>query len=85
MRTTLTIDPDVSEQINALKYSEPVGMKELINNLLRLGLIAFEAQKPGKKRSKESYTQAMSLGKSALNSLDDVSEVLALSEGDDFR
>ena len=80
MRTTLTIDRDVAESIKRLLERRGTTMKALINDALRLGLGQLERPGP----QKAFRTKAVSLKPRATN-VDDVAEVLALAEGDDFR
>jgi len=80
MRTTLTLDRDVAESVRRLLKRRETSLKALINDALRLGLSQLE--RPGPKRS--FRTKAVSLKPRASN-VDDVAEVLALAEGDDFR
>ena len=80
VRTTLTLDRDVAEAIKRLLKRRGTTMKALINDALRLGLTQLE--RPGPKKA--FRTRAVSLKPRASN-VDDVAEVLALAEGDDFR
>lgn len=80
MRTTLTLDRDVAESLKRLLKRRGMTMKALINDALRLGLSQIE--RPGPKKA--FRTKAVSLKPRASN-VDDIAEVLALAEGDDFR
>jgi hypothetical protein len=80
MRTTLTLDRDVAESLKRLLKGRGVTMKALINDALRVGLTEIERPQP----RKAFRTKAVSLKPRASN-IDDVAEVLALAEGDDFR
>lgn len=48
MRTTLTIDPDVNDQIKRAMAEEKLPLKRIINDALRAGLAARRKQKPAK-------------------------------------
>ena len=79
MRTTLTLDDDVSVMLKQLQDEQGLSFKEAVNVALRQGL--YQLEEP----LKSSYTQkSFDLGKSFVN-LDDIGEVLAVTEGDDYR
>ncbi|CAN5833343.1 hypothetical protein BH24DEI2_BH24DEI2_02770 [soil metagenome] len=79
MRTTLTLDDDVSVMLKKLQEAEGVGFKEAVNRALRQGL--YQLERPVQRTP---YTvTSLDLGKSFL-SLDDVGEVLAVAEGEDY-
>jgi hypothetical protein len=40
MRTTVTLDPDVAEQVKALAHRRNLSFKEALNNAIRAGLAA---------------------------------------------
>lgn len=80
MRTTLTLEPDVAEAIQSLRDQKGMTLKEAVNEALRLGLAQLARPKP----HRAFHTREVSLGPRASN-VDDVAEVLALAEGDDFR
>jgi hypothetical protein len=80
MRTTLTLEKDVAESLKRLLRRRGMTMKALINEALRLGLSQIE--RPGPKTA--FRTKVVSLKPRASN-VDDVAELLALAEGDDFR
>lgn len=78
MRTTLTLDPDIAAK--ARKASARLGkpFKEVINAALRTGLEEILAPK-----RKPYRTKARPLGLRAGLSYDNISELLAHSEGED--
>jgi hypothetical protein len=82
MRTTLTIDDDVAAALQRLRRSGDKNLKELINQALRRGLTELEA--PVKAR-RPFRTRSVSGGRCLIGSLDDVSEVLAIAEGESHR
>ncbi len=45
MRTTLTIDDELAKTIERLRQRQGVGLRQVINDLLRKGLLA-EAERP---------------------------------------
>ncbi len=82
MRTTVTFDPDVAAQIERLRANGERSFKQVVNDLLRLGLAQRDASMP---QRSGPYTRSVSLGKPLLPDIDDVSEVLAIIEGEDHR
>jgi len=82
MRTTLTIDEDVAIELERLRKARDVSYKELVNETLRLGLKQMKA--PGKPR-KPFRTRVVDLGEPRLKNLDNIAEVLAFAEGEDFK
>jgi predicted CopG family antitoxin len=82
MRTTLTIDDDVAAELERLRRAEEKSLKELINAALRRGLDQLNA--PPKKR-KPFRTRSVSIGRCLIGNLDDISEVLAVVEGEDHK
>jgi hypothetical protein len=82
MRTTLSIDDDVAALLERIRKSKDVSFKALINEALRQGL--KEINQPSKPT--ETYqTKSVSLGRCLVGTLDDISEAIALTEGEDFR
>ena len=82
MRTTLTLDDDVTALLERIGKSRKLSFKAVVNEALRQGL--KEMTTPPK-RSKPYKTKTVSLGRFLSGSLDDISEVLAVAEGEDFK
>ncbi|UFP93757.1 hypothetical protein [Gloeobacter morelensis] len=82
MRTTLSLDDDVSVQLVRLQKTTGKSFKQVVNDALRLGLQQMSA--PTLPRRPYS-TPTVDLGPSLIGSLDKVSEVLAIVEGEAFR
>ncbi len=81
MRTTLTLDDDVAARLQRLRA--PRGsQKQLINDLLRMGMDQLE-QQPAADQAPFS-TPTHRLG-ARVPSLDNVAEVLATAEAEDWR
>ncbi len=81
MRTTLTIDPDIA--VKAKKAVQMTGMpfKKLINQALRIGIDAvLSPRKPQPYR-----TKGHAMGLRGGLSYDNIQELLAIAEGEDFR
>lgn len=81
MRTTLTLDDDVAVQIMRLQKQRHAGLKEIVNQTLRDGLLR---QKSGGRRRAAFKTQPLDLGRCLVGDVDDVAETLAVGEGEDF-
>jgi hypothetical protein len=79
MRTTLTIDPDVAAALHRLRKARDASLKDVVNEALRRGLRELAA---GKTPPKRVRTRAVSLGRPKLESLDNISEVIAFAEGE---
>jgi hypothetical protein len=81
MRTTVTLEADVSNELDALRREHGLSMKDAVNNALRRGL---RAMAEGDKRGSVFVTRSVDLGLPRLP-LDDVAEALAATEGESFR
>jgi hypothetical protein len=82
MRTTLTLDKDVAVLLARLRKARGASLKELVNEGLRQGLKKMNA--PQRKRT-PFRTKSVDLGSCLVGSVDNVSEVLAVAEGESFR
>jgi len=82
MRTTLTIDEDVAVRLERLRRERDLSLKEVVNDALRRGL--REMTMPQKKR-KPFRTRPIEGVTALLDNVDNVAEVLAYLEGDEFK
>jgi len=82
MRTTLSLDDDVAALLERARRNSKASFKDLINNALREGLQRM-GEPPA--RRKRFETTAVDPGRCYLPNLDDVAEVLAVSEGERFH
>ena len=83
MRTTITLDPDVAEELKRLRRTSGRGWKSLVNEVLRLGLRS--RQESGSSRTRKLFkTRGVSLGRPRVP-LDNIAEVLSLAEGEDYK
>lgn len=82
MRTTLTLDTDVSVELEALRRKRGRNLKDVVNDALRRGLRAM-AEADEKPRPTFT-TRSVDLGLPRLP-LDNVAEALAAVEGEAFR
>ena len=82
MRVTVNLDDDVAAEIQRLRRGSDASLKQIVNETLRQGLRQNHAQpkkrKPFRTRPIEGVTPAM-------QSMDDIAEVLALAEGEFFK
>lgn len=82
MRTTLTIDDDVAALLHQVQKKSKSSLKEVINTALRSGLIGMVT--PSEVRPPFA-TKTLITGPRLLPNIDDVSEVLAIIEGEDHK
>ena len=82
MRTTLTLDDDVAVLLERVRRERKTTLKPVVNEALRLGLLTMNAPAPQRRAFK---TRSVNLGKCLIGNLDDVSEALAVAEGERFR
>jgi hypothetical protein len=82
MRTTLTLDDDVAAVLERLRKRSGARAKQIVNDALRRGLAQMDAPEPART---PYHTPSTSLGRCLLANLDDIAEVLAVAEGEDFR
>lgn len=78
MRTTLTIDDDVAARLKRLSRGK--SFKEITNHALRLGLHAMEAE-----QSEAPCVTEPRDGQPRILNLDNIAEVIAENERDDWR
>lgn len=81
MRTTLTLDDDVAARLQQLRDGDPRSYKALVNDVMRRGLDA-DAHRTA---MRGSHTCPQDLGRLLLSDVDDVSEALAVAEGERAR
>ena len=82
MRTTLTIEDDVAKLLESVRKGRNTSLKVVINEALRQGL--RDMIEPHR-RGKPYMTRSVDLGRCQLSNLDDISEVIAVAEGDTFN
>lgn len=82
MRTTLTLDDDVAAGLEQLQKARKISFKQAVNETIRRGLM----DQTGKRTEGKPFrTEAHDLGRCLIGSLDNISEVLAIAEGEDYR
>ena len=82
MRTTLTLEEDVSAQLQQIQRRRKIGWKALINEALRAGLTQLEA---AEKVQRPVSLRVFDGGECLIGDFVSVSETLALVEGESFR
>jgi Ribbon-helix-helix protein, copG family len=82
MRTTLTLDDDVAVALERLRRAGNASLKDLVNDALRRGLSDLTTRP---KQREPFQTQSVSLGRLRLPSIDNISESLAVAEGESFK
>jgi len=80
MRTTLTLEDDVSALLERMRRDRKGSLKGLVNDALRRGLKDMLVPP---QRNKPYQTRTASLGRCLLGHLDDTAEALAVAEGED--
>jgi hypothetical protein len=81
MRTTLSLDDDVIERARAVATKLGVPFRAIVNDALRAGL--DQVERPAKQRRYKTEPHAMGLRPG--RNLDNIQELLAQVEGEDFR
>lgn len=79
MRTTLTLDDDVSARLLREQRKSRQSFKGLVNEVLRAGLDARETRHPERRSFR---TEGFNLGSSLVGGLDNIEEVLSRIEGE---
>ena len=84
MRTTITLDDDVAKMIEKLKESEKKPFKQIVNELLRIGIVQKKSSLSGAGQQKQYSTPELEAGPCKYPDLDNIAEVLAVAEKEDF-
>ena len=82
MRTTLTLDDDVAVALERLRRARDASLKDIVNDALRRGLRDLTTRP---KQREPFQTQSVALGRLRLPSIDNISESLAVAEGEAFK
>jgi hypothetical protein len=81
MRTTLTIDEDVAVMLEQMRKARNAGLKDLVNEALRRGLRDMAARP---RSGRPFRTQSVDLGRVKVANIDNIAEVLAIAERENF-
>lgn len=82
MRTTLSLDDDVAAQLGQLRARGDRSFRQLVNDALRAGLAQLDRADAA---PLGPFTRSVSLGSPKLPDVDDISEALAITEGEHYR
>ena len=80
-RTTITLEDDVASMLAALQQSQKTSFKKLANEALRRGLQQMNPHSEPRK----PYRTPSTRGRPRIANIDNIGEVLALAEGEDYR
>lgn len=83
MRTTITLDDDLAVRLEDYRQRFGESFKRALNHALRAGLGQLEEQ--AETAHVVRRTEPLRLGRRIGGSIDNVSEALAIAEGEDFR
>ena len=83
MRTTLSLDKDVAAALERLRKVRKATLKQLVNDALRRGLGQMTTAPAPPRRP--FRTRAVSLGRCLVGNVENISEVLAVAEGETFK
>ena len=81
MRTTLSLDDDVAALLKRAMARSKRSLKQEVNDALRSGLTARTLSA----RRTRVRTRSYNAGECLIGSIDDISNVLAIAEGDSFK
>ena len=73
---------DVAAALERLRKAREASLKDLINEALRRGLREMNARP---KRREKFQTKPVDMGRVLIGSIDNISEVLAIAEGEAFK
>jgi len=83
MRTTVTLDDDLAIRLERHRTRHGESFKQALNEAVRAGLARLEER--GDTVPEMIRTQPLPLGRRLAGSIDNVGEVLAIAEGEDYR
>jgi len=82
MRTTLTLEKDVAVALERVRKARRASLKTVVNEALRQGLGQMASPPPARRAAR---TRAVSLGRCLVGNVDNISEALAIAEGESYR
>ena len=83
MRTTVTLDDDLAIRLERHRTQRGESFKQALNEAVRVGLAKLEEGADAAPRM--SQTRPLPLGRRLVGSIDNVGEVLAIADGEDYR
>lgn len=84
MRTTVTIDDDLAMRLERERAERHETFKEYLNEVIRIGLAAINNPRCTSS-TKPFHTKRLQLGQRLIDNMDNIAEVLAIAEGEDYR
>ena len=83
MRTTVTLDDDLAIRLDRHRAQRGQSFKQALNEAVRAGLAKLEERVDAVPQV--SQTRPLPLGRRLAGGIDNVGEVLAIVEGEDYR
>ena len=84
-RTTITIEAEVFDRMTQYRRRLKKGFNATVNELLRTGLDAHQAQNLKSTKATKLYKhKALKIGCPRFDNLDNIAEILAAAESEDF-
>ena len=78
----MSLDADVAAQLDRLQKERNSSFKETVNEALRLGLKSMATPAPKRKKFR---TKSVNTGRCLLPNVDNIGEVLAHLEGENYK
>jgi hypothetical protein len=83
MRTTVTIDDDLAVRLERERLEQHKSFKEYLNEIIRAGLAA--GAQPATRTRAPVRIRTARLGRSLVGEIDNIGELLAIAEGENYR
>lgn len=83
MRTTVTLDDDLAIRLERHRAQHGESFKQALNEAIRVGLTTLEEGADTVPEVRK--TRPLPLGRRLGGSIDNIAEVLAIAEGEDYR
>jgi hypothetical protein len=83
MRTTVTLDDDLAIRLERHRTKHGESFKQALNEAVRAGLARLEERTDAVPEGRR--TRPLPLGRRLAGSIDNVGELLAIAEGEDYR
>jgi hypothetical protein len=83
MRTTVTLDDDLAIRLERHRTRNGESFKQALNEAVRVGLAKLE--EGADSVPEVNQTRPLPLGRRLVGGIDNVGEVLAIAEGEDYR
>jgi len=83
VRTTITLDDDLAIRLERHRSQHGESFKQALNEAVRAGLNQIESSAEAPREVRR--TKPLALGRRLAGSIDDIGEVVAIAEGEDYR